>query len=159
MHVLSHQMCKCKRGKVLLIYSWQSKTAVKVTFIQVIFVLVTSVHVTLVLPKKKHLHIWQIFTKSWSKGFIWTTIFGPKLFWTETFWAKRFQNKKKHFPVSWKNKNKQVGPTPESNSILKCILSSNSFWVQKIVDLSDLTNPNLTWPVKNWFDLSWLVLT
>ena len=34
---------------------------------------------------------------------------------------------------------KQVGPTPESNSILKCILGPNRFCVQKVVDLSDLT--------------------
>ena len=35
------------------------------------------------------------------------------------------------------------------------ILGPKTFWL----DLSDLTNPNLTWPVKTWFDLSQLDFT
>ena len=42
-----------------------------------------------------------------------------------------------------KNSGKQVGPTPESNSILKCILS----WVYK------------SWLDQSWHDQSWLDLS
>ena len=49
---------------------------------------------------------------------------------------------------------------PESNSILKCILGPKRFWIKEIVDLSDLTNPNLSHnlilSISTWLDPSWL---
>ena len=88
--------------------------------------------------------------------------------------------------IESKNKDKQVGPTPDSNSNLKCILVSRldpswldqswiacpdlTFWIDlsfldlPLLDLSLLYMSllylfDMSWPVPHWLDLPYLNLT
>ena len=59
------------------------------------------------------------------------------------------------FPVINNVIMKQVGPTPESNSILKCILSSWPVLTWPVLTWPYLTLPYLTWPYQTWPYLTW----